>query len=56
VKLRTELASQGHDAGAETIAYHLAQRRKHILSVTTIWRILRREGLVVTQVRTGGDL
>jgi transposase InsO family protein len=49
VKLRTELASQGHDAGAETIAYHLAQSHTQIPSVTTIWRILRREGLVVSQ-------
>jgi transposase InsO family protein len=49
VALRTELASQGHDAGAETIAYHLTQRHKDIPSVTTIWRILRREGLVVSQ-------
>jgi transposase InsO family protein len=49
VALRTELASQGHDAGAETIAYHLAQRHKDIPSVTTIWRILKREGLLVSQ-------
>jgi transposase InsO family protein len=49
VALRIELASQGHDAGAETIAYHLAQRRKDIPSVRTIWRILKREGLVVSQ-------
>src|SRR5271168_1549689 len=26
VLLRSELVGQGHDAGAETIAYHLAQR------------------------------
>jgi transposase InsO family protein len=49
VALRTELEAQGHDAGAETIAYHLAQRQKHIPSVSTIWRILRREGLVVPE-------
>jgi transposase InsO family protein len=47
VKLRGELDAQGHDAGAETIAYHLAQQGKEIPSVSTIWRILRREGLVV---------
>jgi transposase len=47
VQLRSELECQGHDAGAETIAYHLAQRQKDIPSVSTIWRILRREGLVV---------
>src|ERR1700680_3571305 len=47
VGLRAELEAQGHDAGAETIAYHLAQSHKRIPSVSTIWRILRREGLVV---------
>lgn len=49
VKLRTELLSQGHDAGAETIAYHLAKQRKDVPSRSTIWRILRREGLVIAQ-------
>jgi len=49
VKLRAELAAQGHDAGAQTIAYHLAQSQKDIPSLSTIWRILRREGLVVAQ-------
>jgi transposase len=43
VGLRGELESQGHDAGAETIAYHLAQQGKEIPSVSTIWRILRRD-------------
>ena len=47
--LRRELESEGHDAGAETIAYHLAQRRERVPSVATIWRILRREGLVAPQ-------
>jgi transposase InsO family protein len=49
VALRCELVAQGHDAGAETIAYHLAQDQQNIPSVSTIWRILRREGLVVAQ-------
>jgi transposase InsO family protein len=49
VELRTELRSQGHDAGAETIAYHLAKQKKDVPSLSTIWRILRREGLVVAQ-------
>ena len=47
VSLREQLLSQGHDWGAETIAYHLArQGMDRIPSVSTIWRILRREGLV----------
>jgi transposase len=49
VKLRIELGAEGHDAGAATIAYHLAQKGKGVPSVSTIWRILRREGLVVAQ-------
>ena len=49
VALRGELEAEGHDAGAETIAYHLAQRQKEVPSVSTIWRILRREGLVVPE-------
>ena len=49
VSLREQLLSQGHDCGAETIAYHLAQRFEEVPSVSTIWRILRREGLVVPQ-------
>ncbi len=36
-------------AGAETIAYHLATELDSVPSVSTIWRILRREGLVVPQ-------
>lgn len=49
VSLRRELEREGHDAGAETIAYHLAQDHEKVPSLSTIWRILRREGLVVAQ-------
>src|SRR5579862_1775518 len=51
VALRRELSEQGHDAGAETIAYHLSlsQDIADVPSLSTIWRILRREGLVVPQ-------
>ena len=49
VQLRTELSAQGHDAGAETIAYHLSEDIGDIPSLSTISRILRREGLVVPQ-------
>ncbi len=34
---------------AATIAYHLAERFDRVPSVSTIWRILRREGLVCPQ-------
>ncbi len=50
VSLREQLLSQGHDGGAETIAHHLAREGvDRVPSVSTIWRILRREGLVVPQ-------
>jgi transposase InsO family protein len=49
VKLRGELEAQGHDAGAQTIAYHLAKYTEVIPSLSTISRILRREGLVAPQ-------
>jgi len=49
VRLRSELSAQGHDAGAETIAYHLCQDIGDTPSLSTIWRILRREGLVEPQ-------
>jgi transposase InsO family protein len=49
VALRRELEAAGHDSGAETIAYHLAQTHKEVPSLSTIWRVLRREGLVSPQ-------
>jgi transposase InsO family protein len=51
VTLRRELQADGHDAGAATIAYHLAQETDGMLvpSVSTIWRILKREGLIVPE-------
>jgi len=50
VSLRGQLLSQGHDCGAETIAHHLARQGiDGVPSVSTIWRILRREGLVSPQ-------
>jgi transposase InsO family protein len=49
VSLREQLLSQGHDGGAETIAHHLARQGIDVPSVSTIWRILRREGLVTPQ-------
>jgi transposase InsO family protein len=49
VALRGELAAQGHDCGPATIAYHLAQRTEAVPSRATIWRILRRKGLIVPE-------
>lgn len=49
VGLRRELQAKGHDAGAQTIAYHLALDRKDVPSLSSIWRILKREGLIVPE-------
>ena len=49
VALRKELTGSGHDAGAETIAWHLRQRAGCSPAVATIWRILSRRGFVTPQ-------
>ena len=49
VEVRAELEAQGHDAGAATIAYHLQSRIKDAPSRATVWRILKRQGLIVAQ-------
>ena len=49
VALRKDLTEQGHDAGAETIAWHLRQQSGSAPSVATIWRILSRRGFVTPQ-------
>lgn len=50
VSLRERLQSEGHDAGAHTIAHHLTQELDDgVPSVSTVWRVLRRRGLVVPQ-------
>jgi transposase InsO family protein len=50
VALRKQLEAEGHDCGAETIAHHLVRQGiDGVPSVSTIWRVLRREGLVCPQ-------
>lgn len=49
VGLRLELAAKGHDAGAQTIAYHLALQSNDVPSLSSIWRVLKREGLIVAE-------
>ena len=46
VDWRKRLTEAGHDAGAETIAWHLRQQTGSSPSVATIWRILSRRGFV----------
>jgi len=47
--LRQSLAEAGHDAGAQTIAHHLAGTIKPVPAVSTIWRILSRHGLITPE-------
>jgi len=49
VALREDLARQGLDAGPHTIAWHLAGSCDPVPSVATIWRVLRRRGLITPQ-------
>ncbi len=49
VALRAELADAGHDAGPATIAHHLGRRFDTVPSPATVWRILRRHGLITPQ-------
>lgn len=49
VQLRKELIGAGLDAGPQTIAYHLQLRLGSTPSRPTIWRILKRQGLITPQ-------
>ena len=51
VAMRANLLAQGLDAGALTLHWHLARRHGAVPSVSSIWRVLRRRGLVVPQPR-----
>jgi transposase InsO family protein len=46
---RKRLCEQGLDAGAATIAVHLAAEYETVPSTATIWRVLSRRGMVVPQ-------
>jgi len=47
--LRRQLAAQGLDAGAASITWHLKQKHQRSPALSTIWRILKAEGLVTPQ-------
>src|SRR3954449_1617900 len=49
VAIRKDLDRDGHEAGAETIAYHLEDQRGWTPAVSTIWRILTARGFVTPQ-------
>jgi transposase len=46
VELRKQLVDDGLDAGAHTIAWHLAPELDRVPAPSTIWRILVRRGFV----------
>jgi transposase InsO family protein len=48
-RLRKQLTEAGLDAGADTIAWHLAHHHALTVSVSTVSRTLTREGLVTPQ-------
>ncbi len=47
IQLRQQLAARGLDAGADTIVWHLEHHHGVTLSRATVYRIIRRHGLVV---------
>jgi len=49
VALHKQLADQGFDAGAQTIAYHLAQRHQLSPSASTVFRVLKARGFVTLE-------
>jgi transposase InsO family protein len=49
VAMRKQLCDDGLDAGAETIHFHLSERRANVPSVSTIWRVLKARGFVTPQ-------
>jgi transposase len=46
---RKQLSEAGHDAGADTIAWHLRLTTGVSPSIATIWRVLSRRGFVTAQ-------
>ena len=51
LRLRKQLLEAGHDAGAETIAWHLHHHHGHQVSRATISRYLTRAGLITPEPR-----
>src|SRR5215218_8477040 len=51
-RLRKELTQAGLDAGPDTIAWHLTHHHQVTVSVSTVSRILTREGLVTPEPRS----
>ena len=51
IQLRRELTRQGLDAGPHTIAWHLTGQHRLTVSPATIWRTLKKAGLIIPEPR-----
>jgi transposase len=51
LKLRAELQAAGHDAGAHTICWHLAQHYNIKVSAATVWRYLHKAEMITPEPR-----
>jgi transposase InsO family protein len=49
LRLRKEIAESGHDAGAETLLWHLTQQHQVKISRATVHRILTRHGAITPE-------
>ena len=49
LRLRQELLISGFDGGPQTILHHLAGRVAQLPSAATVWRILKRNGLITPE-------
>ena len=49
LRLRKELAEAGHDAGPDTVLWHLTQHHQITLSRATVHRILTRHGTITPE-------
>src|SRR3977135_2586242 len=49
LELRHQLAAAGFDAGPQTILHHLTSRFPSPPSRVTVWRILKRQGLITPE-------
>lgn len=49
LQLRRQLTAKGLDSGAHTIAWHLHHHHDRVVSPATIWRTLKRAGLITPE-------
>src|SRR5207302_1753944 len=49
IRLRRVLTEAGFDAGPQTILHHLQGKVDRLPSAATVWRILKRQGLITPQ-------